>query len=187
MTSARCVYCGKPSNSNRDHVPSKQFFPSPRPSDLVTVPSCISCNERFKQDEDLFRSTFLFGPGGATPAGRALWDQKLRRAYEKDLGFRSAIAAALAERDVATPAGISLGKHMTVEIDGPRTMRVEVRARPFLLRSGQHARPGAPHPHIRGYSTIRAHPGLGTGWPQRRDAFLARHLRIQVWCCARCP
>ena len=119
-----CAYCGQPSDGGRDHVPGKQFFPSPRPKDLVTVPSCSSCNRGFKEDEDLFRSTFWFGPGGGTPAAKSLWKQKLHRAHDKDLGLRRAIAAALAEREVVTPAGLHLGKHMTIKIDWPRMLHV---------------------------------------------------------------
>ena len=117
-----CAYCGRPSEGGRDHVPGKQFFPSPRPKDLVTVPSCDSCNGEFKPDEDLFRSTFWFGPGGQTPAARALWKQKIDRAHDKDLGLRKAVAQALAVRSVVTPAGLHLGNHMTISIDWPRTL-----------------------------------------------------------------
>ena len=42
-------------NLTTEHVPPKSLFPKPRPSNLITVPSCESCNVRFAQDEVLFR------------------------------------------------------------------------------------------------------------------------------------
>jgi hypothetical protein len=39
-----CVMCGREKACSRDHVPPKCIFPTPRPSDLVTVPACTACN-----------------------------------------------------------------------------------------------------------------------------------------------
>jgi hypothetical protein len=70
--SEACVCCGEPTDGGRDHVPGKQFFPDPRPSDLITVPACERCNEGFKLDEDCVRGILLFGRAGTSAVGRKL-------------------------------------------------------------------------------------------------------------------
>ena len=87
-----CIYCGKIKEITKDHVPPKGFFPEPRPSDLITVPSCVKCNKDTEKDEDYFRATFMFSNAGITPAGKKLWNQKLDNMYKKNLGLRRKIA-----------------------------------------------------------------------------------------------
>lgn len=50
-----CTYCQRVGPLTRDHVPPKLLFPNPRPSTLVTVPSCRSCNEEAGLDDTHFR------------------------------------------------------------------------------------------------------------------------------------
>ena len=53
-----CVYCGleEPDirDRTRDHIPPRNLFPEPRLSDLITVPSCRSCNETASMDDEFF-------------------------------------------------------------------------------------------------------------------------------------
>jgi hypothetical protein len=39
-----------------DHVPPKNLFGKPRPSTLVTVPSCLECNRGASGDDEYFRT-----------------------------------------------------------------------------------------------------------------------------------
>jgi hypothetical protein len=50
-----CTYCGKSGPTTYDHVPPKNLFPKPRPSNLRTVPSCLSCNQGASDDDEYFR------------------------------------------------------------------------------------------------------------------------------------
>ena len=54
-----CIYCGVNVGDEPDHVPPKCLFPQPRPSDLVTVPSCARCNRRFALDDEYFRDVIV--------------------------------------------------------------------------------------------------------------------------------
>lgn len=45
----------------RDHVPPKNLLSKPLPSDLVTVPSCHTCNESYKLDDEYFRLKITLG------------------------------------------------------------------------------------------------------------------------------
>jgi len=58
-----CVFCGDPATT-RDHVPPKGVFPDPKPSDLITVPACDSCNSDTKLDDEYFRWLVATGSGG---------------------------------------------------------------------------------------------------------------------------
>jgi hypothetical protein len=49
----RCYYCGAPAQSS-EHVPPKMLFPDPKPSDLITVPSCTSHNQLYTRDDEYF-------------------------------------------------------------------------------------------------------------------------------------
>ena len=44
-----------------DHVPPACLFSKPRPSDLVTVPCCSSCNREFMKDDEYFRIAVTTG------------------------------------------------------------------------------------------------------------------------------
>ena len=51
-----CIYCGMRNAVELDHVPPKCFFPTPRPSNLITVPSCAQCNDSFSKDDERVRN-----------------------------------------------------------------------------------------------------------------------------------
>ena len=50
-----CIYCQQNEADTRDHVPGKSLFPKPRPTNLISVPACESCNKGFHLDDDYFR------------------------------------------------------------------------------------------------------------------------------------
>lgn len=69
----RCIYCGSGSSLTRDHVPPKALFATPRPPDLLTVPSCRPCNESFSSDDDYVRAVFVSrSEAGGHPDAEAL-------------------------------------------------------------------------------------------------------------------
>lgn len=50
----QCVYCGGPEET-RDHVPSKLLLEQPLPPNSLTVPSCLTCNSGYSDDERYVR------------------------------------------------------------------------------------------------------------------------------------
>jgi len=122
--SPKCVYCGAPHGTTQDHVPPKSFFPTPKPSNLITVPACWSCNAGSAKDEDLFLATFMFTEAGVTDTGKKLWDQKLHRMYKKNIGLRKLIASSLKKIELTTLAGIYLGRRLAIKPDKIRSERV---------------------------------------------------------------
>lgn len=47
-----CIYCGATEKLTKDHIPPKNLFAKPRPTNLITVPCCQTCNESFSQDDE---------------------------------------------------------------------------------------------------------------------------------------
>ena len=116
----KCVYCNENKCTTNDHVPPKSFFPKPRPSNLITVPSCLECNQGLGKDEEFFLATFMFSQVGVSDAGKRLWLEKLSRMYEKNLGLRKKIAQHLESLSLQTTSGIYLGNTMTINTDEKR-------------------------------------------------------------------
>lgn len=52
----KCIYCGSNKDLTKDHIPPKSFFSSPRPSNLITVPSCKICNNEYGKDDERIRN-----------------------------------------------------------------------------------------------------------------------------------
>jgi hypothetical protein len=73
MSHKVCVYCGANAGTTSDHVPPANLFPPPRPSTLITVPACESCNGGFSQDDEYFRLVICTRPDlRANPAVQRL-------------------------------------------------------------------------------------------------------------------
>lgn len=118
-----CVYCGRLADT-RDHVPAKSLFPRPRPSDLITVPSCARCNAGASIDEDYFLGLNMFGAAALSDAGRTLWQQTLQRTFRRNVGLRNRLAAGLVQVRIRTPAGLHIGTRDAIEIDHERLNQV---------------------------------------------------------------
>lgn len=56
----QCYLCGerlvKKKNKSRDHVPPDCIFPKEKPANLITIPCCISCNQKFKPLDEKMRN-----------------------------------------------------------------------------------------------------------------------------------
>jgi hypothetical protein len=119
-----CIYCQQRAATTRDHVPPKVLFAEPRPSNLVTVPSCRPCNEGAASDEEYFVALLHWSPAGETPEGERIWP-KLERAYTREReGLKRAFGfgGAFHEIIIAGPNGVE--PRLAVEIDHPRVERV---------------------------------------------------------------
>ena len=116
-----CVFCGKSLNlSHDDHIPGKQFFPQPRPDDLITVPAHDVCNRRYKPDEDYLRAILLATDAGKTAFGDLLWQQKAKRALDKDKGLNNAFFRSVKNFTVVTPDRLPKGSRLGLVPDWHR-------------------------------------------------------------------
>jgi len=96
----RCLYCKKAFGDDIvrsvDHCPSKALLLKPYPTNLPTVPSCVSCNSGFSEDEQYVR-VFLgcVIAGSADPDAQP--DSGVRAALVRAPGLRAGIEAAMRE------------------------------------------------------------------------------------------
>ena len=81
----KCYLCGEALSApiNRDHVPPRRFFaPELRKqfnlAELITLPTHVSCNERWRLDEEYFVHTLLPFAHGST-SGDALYRDGIAR------------------------------------------------------------------------------------------------------------
>lgn len=128
-----CVYCGleEPDNCDRtrDHVPPRNLFPEPRPSDLITVSCCRQCNSSASADDEYFRLV-LTSRIDTSDHPEA---EKVRSGIFRSLqrpeatGFTDLIRKIMIDVDVHTPSGIYLGKGAGIKISHKRLNRVAER------------------------------------------------------------
>ena len=72
----RCYLCGSTERITRDHIPPRGLFPEPRPDDLITVPCCYACNQRFSNADEMLR-VFVSGAINRSRAGDQIWKGKV--------------------------------------------------------------------------------------------------------------
>lgn len=71
-----CYLCRGTENLTRDHVPPENLFPKPKPSNLITVPCCKTCNESFSKLDEQFR-VFVSMPVNVSDTGKAVKRNKV--------------------------------------------------------------------------------------------------------------
>lgn len=71
-----CYLCGSTKNLTRDHIPPKNLFPSPKPTNLATVFCCKKCNEEYTLIDESFR-VFVSSTLNRSKAGQWVWDNKV--------------------------------------------------------------------------------------------------------------
>jgi hypothetical protein len=136
-----CVHCGEVGPVTMDHVPPKNLFNHPRPSDLVTVPACKGCNERASKDDEVFRNLLVTRAdvGDHPAANRVLSVVMESLARPQAAGLRRAFTSSLMRVDLFSPGGIYLGTRAGYRVDLKRINRVARRTVTglFFKRTGR--------------------------------------------------
>ena len=119
-----CAYCGNRATT-RDHIPSRKFFPQPRPDNLITVPACSSCNNGTSADEEYFLLRVLASDGAITPEAAAVSEELFEgilspRRVRTLASFRSEMHW----RPRISPAGVITGRDLEYPLDRNRVRRV---------------------------------------------------------------
>lgn len=122
---AKCIYCGKPATTV-DHIPPKNLFSKPRPSDLITVPACNSCNNGASRDDDYFWSRIIIkrevGGHRAVKGVLPTLFRSLGRAQQR--GFTRQFYDDIQPVEEFTPGGLYLGTGAGYVPDHDRMLRV---------------------------------------------------------------
>lgn len=99
-----CAICGVREASTRDHVPPKNLFPEPRPSDLITVPACCECNNGSSVEDEDFRTYLALQIGKQSDIADKLWLSS-KRSLDRRTRMRREFLKSLATATILTPAG----------------------------------------------------------------------------------
>jgi hypothetical protein len=103
---ALCTFCERRADS-RDHVPPARIFAGPRPSTLITVPSCQPCNGGASRDDEYFKAVLaLQRDVAATPIAKDVVDS-VRRSFRRSeaAGFVARLRSAVQTMDVVSHSG----------------------------------------------------------------------------------
>src|SRR5262245_42006878 len=107
-----CVYCLATEKLTVDHIPPRNLFEKPRPSTLITVPSCNCCNNAASQDDEYFRYALSMSDAtGINPKaskGRQTALRSLARPMAQ--GLRRRLLSAVRPVEIRSPHGLILGK-----------------------------------------------------------------------------
>ena len=113
-----CTYCGKSAKLTSDHIPPKNLFPKPRPTNLVTVRACRKCNKSASKDDEYFRlMSIIRNDVYEQPGVAELWDNTYRGLKRTQiLGFAKSLLGSVNRIQIYTPAGIYLGNRASYNV-----------------------------------------------------------------------
>lgn len=136
-----CLYCGKNEGATKDHVPPQGLFPDPKPTTLLTVPSCLPCNQGYMLDDEYFRIAMTSESAYRDANATAVWKTKVLPRLKKDPPIvrpnrhplREKIAKNMVKANVITKAGIKTGEVLMMPFEIARVERVVKRIVQGLL------------------------------------------------------
>lgn len=122
--SEKCFLCGSTQNLTRDHVPPANLFKPPLPTDIITVPSCLTCNGSYSLDEEYFRAC-VATQGYWNPIGEWIWDNKVvGSTFHRSPALKKTITSTYVNVPVRTPSGLYLGEQGALHYRVDRLQRV---------------------------------------------------------------
>lgn len=121
-----CAYCGATAPETDDHIPPKNLFSAPRPSDLLTVPCCKDCQRGWSKDDEYFRLAIMSSSNLAeVPALQPVIDTIFRSLVRpKARGLARLVDSSLVEVEQRTKAGIVVGTAPAFQVQPSRLERV---------------------------------------------------------------
>lgn len=120
-----CIYCNDNKATTSDHVPPKSIFATPKPSNLITVPSCQDCNHKFHLDDQYFLNIALSHRTGSNKPADKIRQKVIRgikrsKAKKYSRNFKKSIK----ELDIKTDSGIYIGTRPAIFIEVNRINNV---------------------------------------------------------------
>ena len=124
-----CVYCGKNLPLTKDHIPPKNLYAKPRPSNLITVPCCKKCNTQASKDDEYFRLNIIMrDKSEGVSEAESLQDTVFRGLNRKEAGgLKKDLINRIDIKSSFTPLGIFTGLRNVYDVDLSRLDRVAKR------------------------------------------------------------
>ena len=112
-----CYVCGRPGAATRDHVIPESFFPTPKPSNLITLPAHYSCHNRLGEE---YVRAILAGLAESKPAMQ-LNEGPAGRALRRNEPLKRDLRASMIRRiELRSPAGLIVGHAPGIRLDTGR-------------------------------------------------------------------
>ena len=100
-----CYLCRSTENLTSDHLPPKNLFQKPLPSNLITVPCCKACNESFSKLDEQFR-VFVSTPVNVSDTGTTVMREKVfGGSLKKSPALKAHMAKGVFKGSLTTPLG----------------------------------------------------------------------------------
>lgn len=93
-----CFYCNSTANT-KDHTPSKNLLEKPYPNNLLTIPSCVECNNSFSLDEEYFLNVLVEISTNPTLLAKKEVEGNVSKARSRSKGLRERIENSLIQSD----------------------------------------------------------------------------------------
>jgi hypothetical protein len=124
-----CIYCGRKARLTDDHIPPKNIFPNPRPSNLITVPACKSCNLSASKDDEYLRLMMVIREDVYEQPGAAeVWKTAYRGLKRSNsIGLTKHFLSLIKRVPTYTQAGLYLGHQVACYVDLSRLDTVVAR------------------------------------------------------------
>jgi hypothetical protein len=117
-----CYLCGAPATTC-DHIPPLGLFPKPRPTNLITVPACRTCNHGKSLDDEYFRNV-VAASSDDSPQSLNLLHQRIIPRFRKKPGLILELLKSIEWVDELSPGGIYLGRRRALGFDRNRIQAV---------------------------------------------------------------
>ena len=105
-----CCICGVDEATTKDHIPPKGIFNRPRPSDLITVPACLKCNNEASINDELFKIDIGMHVARFGGEGEKLFKNGVVPTVKHNKSLERNILKELSPVFLTTPGGIITGK-----------------------------------------------------------------------------
>jgi hypothetical protein len=117
-----CYLCGALATT-KDHIPPLGLFPKPRPSNLITVPACLTCNHNRSLDDEYFRLMITAGSLDAPQSLNVLHQRMIPR-MRKSPALIMKFLKSVKKVNIRSEEGIHLGHGNEFQINRPRVQAV---------------------------------------------------------------
>ena len=119
-----CAFCGSNGILSRDHIPPKGLFPSPRPSNLITVKACMQCNNGTKKDDQYFVNILSLDARSDEGASRGVALKSIRGLNdERAKKYRDSIVDNPTLVNIQVPTGEIIQNAIQLECSHSRLIR----------------------------------------------------------------
>lgn len=120
-----CAFCGKQvDNLTNDHIPPRAIFGANPDYNLITVPSCGSCNWGTSKDDEYFKLLAVEEEASETPVAWHVNESTIRAMNRRNRPKYGRMVRSMMEfGDVYSQGGVYLGKHSTLALDYTRILK----------------------------------------------------------------